>query len=57
MIKASLVLALIGLSVLAGSASGAVAVPFYLPLSTLALAGVMYLTRQIDWGARSEAAE
>ena len=41
MIKASLVLALVGLAVLAASLSGAVAVPFYLPLSTLALAGVM----------------
>jgi putative ATP-binding cassette transporter len=47
MIKASLALALIGLSVLAASVSGAIAVPFYLPLSTLALAGVMFIGREI----------
>ncbi|MBJ6124439.1 ABC transporter ATP-binding protein/permease [Microvirga splendida] len=47
MIKASLVLALVGLGVLAASVSGAVAVPFYLPLSTLALAGVMFIGREI----------
>jgi len=47
MIKASLVLALVGLGVLAASLSGAVAVPFYLPLSTLVLAGVMFVGRDI----------
>jgi putative ATP-binding cassette transporter len=47
MIKASLVLALVGLAVLAASVSGTVAVPFYLPLSTLALAGVMFIGREI----------
>lgn len=47
MIKASLVLALIGLGVLAVSVSGAVEVPFYLPLSTLALAGVVFIGREI----------
>ena len=47
MIKASLALALIGLGVLAASLSGAIAVPFYLPLSTLALAGVMFIGREI----------
>ncbi|MFC1456689.1 ABC transporter ATP-binding protein/permease [Microvirga arabica] len=47
MIKASLVLALVGLGVLAASVSGAVDVPFYLPLSTLALAGVAFVGRAI----------
>src|SRR5687768_16050256 len=47
MIKASLVLALIGLGGLVASVSGAVAVPFYLPLSTLVLAGVMFIGRDI----------
>ncbi|MBM1169839.1 ABC transporter ATP-binding protein/permease [Microvirga arabica] len=47
MIKASLVLALVGLGVLAASVSVAVDVPFYLPLSTLALAGVAFVGRAI----------
>ncbi|MBB4040046.1 putative ATP-binding cassette transporter [Microvirga flocculans] len=47
MIKASLVLALVGLGVLAASLSGTVGVPFYLPLSTLALAGTVYIGRHI----------
>lgn len=47
MIKASLVLALLGLVVLAASLTGTVAVPFYLPLSTLALAAVMFVGREI----------
>ncbi|WP_243372981.1 ABC transporter ATP-binding protein/permease [Microvirga solisilvae] len=47
MIKASIALALIGLGVLGASLSGAVEVPFYLPLSTLALAGIVYAGRQI----------
>ena len=47
MIKASMVLALIGLCVLAASLSGAVGVPFYLPLSTLVLAGIVFAGRDI----------
>ena len=47
MIKASIVLALIGLCVLAASLSGAVGVPFYLPLSTLVLAGIVFAGRDI----------
>lgn len=47
MIKASIALALIGLGVLAASVSGAVGVPFYLPLSTLALAGILFVSRDI----------
>lgn len=47
MIKASIALALVGLSVLAASLSGAVEVPFYLPLSTLVLAGILAIGRQI----------
>jgi putative ATP-binding cassette transporter len=47
MIKASLALALVGLGVLAASLSGAAGVPFYLPLSTLALAGILYVGRGI----------
>ncbi|WP_114945202.1 ABC transporter ATP-binding protein/permease [Microvirga calopogonii] len=47
MIKASIALAILGLGVLAASLSGAVAVPFYLPLSTLALAGIVYIGRDI----------
>ncbi len=47
MIKASLVLALVGLVVLAASLTGAVAVPFYMPLSTLALAGIVFVGRDI----------
>ncbi|SCY87266.1 ABC transporter ATP-binding protein/permease [Microvirga guangxiensis] len=47
MIKASIALALIGLGVLAASLSGALEVPFYLPLSTLALAGILVIGRDI----------
>ncbi|WP_445501445.1 ABC transporter ATP-binding protein/permease [Microvirga sp. G4-2] len=47
MIKASIALALIGLGVLGASLSGGVQVPFYLPLSTLALAGILLLGRDI----------
>jgi vitamin B12/bleomycin/antimicrobial peptide transport system ATP-binding/permease protein len=47
MIKASIALALVGLGVLAASLSGAAAVPFYLPLSTLALAGIVFVARDI----------
>lgn len=47
MIKASIALALVGLGVLAASLSGAIAVPFYLPLSTLALAGILVIGRDI----------
>ncbi|WP_200902013.1 ABC transporter ATP-binding protein/permease [Microvirga vignae] len=47
MIKASIALALIGLGVLGASLSGAVQVPFYLPLSTLALAGILIIGRDI----------
>ncbi len=47
MVKASVALAILGLGVLVGSLSGAVEVPFYLPLSTLALAGIVYVSRHI----------
>ncbi|MET0531970.1 MAG: ABC transporter ATP-binding protein/permease [Microvirga sp.] len=47
MIKASIALALVGLGVLAGSLSEGLQVPFYLPLSTLALAGILYIGRTI----------
>jgi putative ATP-binding cassette transporter len=47
MIKASIALALIGLAVLGGSSTGTVEVPFYLPLSTLALAGILMIGRNI----------
>lgn len=47
MIKASMALALIGLGILGASVSEAVAVPFYLPLSTLVLAGILFLGRDI----------
>ncbi|PVE26372.1 ABC transporter [Microvirga sp. KLBC 81] len=47
MIKASIALALVGLGVLGASVSGAVQVPFYLPLSTLALAGILMVGRDI----------
>ena len=47
MIKASIALALVGLGVLAGSLSGGLEIPFYLPLSTLALAGIVYAGHQI----------
>ena len=47
MIKASIALALVGLGVLGASLSGAVEVPFYLPLSTLALAGILFIGRGI----------
>jgi putative ATP-binding cassette transporter len=47
MIKASIALALVGLGVLAASLSGAAGIPFYLPLSTLALAGILYVGRGI----------
>lgn len=47
MVKASIALALVGLSVLGASLGGLVGVPFYLPLSTLALAGILYVGRRI----------
>jgi putative ATP-binding cassette transporter len=47
MIKASIALALVGLGVLAGSLSGSLQVPFYMPLSTLVLAGIVYIGRHI----------
>lgn len=47
MIKASIAVALVGLGVLGGSLSGALALPFYLPLSTLALAGILFIARDI----------
>ncbi len=47
MVKASMALALIGLAVLGGSLGGAVAVPVYLPLSTLVLAGILMIGRDI----------
>jgi len=47
MIKASIALALIGLAVLGGSLTGVVGVPFYLPLSTLVLAGIVMIGREI----------
>jgi putative ATP-binding cassette transporter len=47
MIKVTIALALVGLGVLAGSLSGSLQVPFYLPLSTLALAGIVYAGRAI----------
>lgn len=47
MIKATMGLALVGLGVLAASLTGALNVPVYLPLSTLALAGVVHVSRSI----------
>lgn len=47
MIKASIALALVGLGVLAGSLTGSLPVPFYLPLSTLVLAGIVYAGHHI----------
>lgn len=47
MVKASIALALIGLGVLGASLSGTVGLPFYLPLSTLALAGILLIGRDI----------
>lgn len=47
MVKASMALALVGLGVLGASLGGLVGVPFYLPLSTLALAGILYVGRRI----------
>lgn len=47
MIKATIALALLGLAVLGGSLTGAVGVPVYLPLSTLALAGILMIGRDI----------
>ncbi len=47
MIKASIALALVGLAVLGASVSGSLQVPFYLPLSTLFLAGVVLAGRSI----------
>jgi len=47
MVKASVALALVGLGVLAASLSGGAEIPFYLPLSTLALAGILYVSRGI----------
>ncbi len=47
MVKASIALALIGVVVLGASLGGVVDVPFYLPLSTLALAGILQAGRRI----------
>ncbi|RDI57863.1 ABC transporter ATP-binding protein/permease [Microvirga subterranea] len=47
MVKASIALALIGVVVLGASLGGVVDVPFYLPLSTLALAGILQAGRYI----------
>lgn len=47
MIKASIALALVGLGVLGGSLSGSLALPVHLPLSTLALAGILLIARDI----------
>ena len=47
MVKASIALAFLGLTVLVASLSDQVKVPFYLPLSTLALAGILYISRGI----------
>jgi putative ATP-binding cassette transporter len=47
MVKASIALALIGLGVLAASITGLVELPFYLPLSTLALAGIVQISRSM----------
>ncbi|HZH50606.1 MAG TPA: ABC transporter ATP-binding protein/permease [Microvirga sp.] len=47
MVKASIALALIGLGVLGASLTGAVGLPFYLPISTLALAGILLISRDI----------
>src|SRR4028118_239318 len=47
MVKASIALAFLGLTILAASLSDQVKVPFYLPLSTLALAGILYISRGI----------
>jgi putative ATP-binding cassette transporter len=47
MVKASIALAVLGLGVLAASLTGAMAVPFYMPLSTLALAGILVIARDI----------
>ncbi|WP_262268458.1 ABC transporter ATP-binding protein/permease [Microvirga yunnanensis] len=47
MIKASVALALVGLAVLLASLSGAAEVPFYLPLSSLLLAGIVFAGRTI----------
>jgi vitamin B12/bleomycin/antimicrobial peptide transport system ATP-binding/permease protein len=47
MIKASVAVGLTGLAVLAASVSGTAAFPFYLPLSSFVLAGVLYIARDI----------
>jgi putative ATP-binding cassette transporter len=47
MIKASVAVALLGLGILAASLTG-VAVPMALPLSSLALAGILYLARDVS---------
>ncbi len=47
MIKASIAVGLVGLGVLAASLSVALDIPVYLPLSSLALAGVVYVGRGI----------
>jgi putative ATP-binding cassette transporter len=47
MVRASIVLAFVGMSVFWGSLSNAIAVPFYLPVSTLVLAGILYISRDI----------
>jgi vitamin B12/bleomycin/antimicrobial peptide transport system ATP-binding/permease protein len=47
MVKASIAVALAGLGVLAASLTGALAVPAYLPVSTLVLAGILYAARDI----------
>jgi putative ATP-binding cassette transporter len=45
--KASIALALVGLGVLGASLGGLVELPFYLPLSTLVLAGILHVGRRI----------
>lgn len=47
MVKASIALALIGVVVLGASLGGVVEVPFYLPLSSLVLAGILQVGRHI----------
>ncbi len=47
MVKASIALALFGSAVLAASLSDLGQIPFYLPLSTLVLAGIVYISRGI----------
>jgi vitamin B12/bleomycin/antimicrobial peptide transport system ATP-binding/permease protein len=47
MVKVSIAAALLCLGVLAASLTGALAVPAYLPVSTLVLAGILYAARDI----------